>query len=191
MPYTKDLYLWVMLILENSRNWYYLQTDRDGIIIDANKHFQEAFEHIQPFRVHNILHPDDIKVVEVNAIRTERNGRNSIRFFEARTIKNDGNYSWGLFEIMSTKNGFICLGIELFPAYEDGSGRMKRQYDLLRKINFTLNHSIRKHVANIEGLVKVNYTTDDQVTRMLLQSIADLNDEVRRLVNRFDNIKKR
>lgn len=180
-----------MKLLDNSRNWYYLQTDIEGIIVDANKHFQDSFEHIQPFRIHDILHPQDIRAVEAAALRINRMEEGSVKFFEARTIKNDGNYSWGLFELMAITNGYVCIGIELFPAYEDGTGRMKRQYDLLRKINFTLNHSIRKHVANIEGLVKVAHTNDDQVTRMLLQSISDLNDEVRKLVNRFDTIKRR
>jgi hypothetical protein len=180
-----------MLILENSRNWYYLQTDREGVIIDSNRYFKESFEHIQPFTIQNIIHPDDIRAAEVASLRVERLGKDSVRFFEARTIKNDGTYSWGLFEVMSVNNGFVCIGVEMFPAYEDGSGRMKRQYDLLRKINFSLNHSIRKHVANIEGLAKVIVTSEDQVARMLLQSISDLNDEVRKLVNKFDNIKKR
>ena len=180
-----------MKLLDNSRNWYYLQTDTEGIIVDANKHFLDSFEHIQPFRIHDIIHHHDIRAVEVAAVRISRMDEGSVKFFEARTIKNDGNYSWGLFELMAINNGYVCLGVELFPAYEDGTGRMKRQYDLLRKINFTLNHSIRKHVANIEGLVKVNYSQDDQVTRMLFQSISDLNDEVRKLVNRFDTIKRR
>lgn len=179
-----------MLLLEYSRNWYYLQIDLDGIIIDSNKHFRDSFEHISPLRVHDILHVKDIKVVEVAALRLKRQAHNSIKFIEVRTIKNDGTYAWGLFEIMSFKGGYVCIGIDLFPSFEDGSGRMKRQYDLLRKINFSLNHSLRKHIANIEGLVRLSNLPDDKITRMLFKSLQGLNDEIKRLVNRFDNIKK-
>ena len=179
-----------MLLLENSKKWYFIQTDVDGIVVDANKHFKDSFEHICPLRVHDILHIKDIKVVEIAALRLQRQPHNSIKFIEARTIKSDGTYAWGLFEIMSFKNGYICIGIDLFPSFEDGSGRMKRQYDLLRKINFSLNHAIRKHIANIEGLINLSKLPDDKITRMLFKSVEGLNEEIKRLVNRFDNIKK-
>lgn len=175
-------------IIDKSRNWYYIQTDKDGIIVDSNKHFQDSFEHIQPFRVHDILHPKDIKVAEIRAERVSRLGEKHLAFFEARTVRNDKSYSWGLYEIMSIKSGFIVLGIELFPSFEDGRGRLNKQSDLLRKINFSLNHSLRKHVANVEGLLHLLQINDDKVLKMLYNSIKDLNEEILRLVNRISDI---
>lgn len=175
-------------LIDKSKNWYYIQTDKDGIIVDCNKHFSDSFEHIQPFRVHDILHPKDVKLAQIKAERVSRLGEKHITFFEARTIRNDKTYSWGLYEIMSFKSGFIILGIELFPSYEDGRGRLNKQSDLLRKINFSLNHSLRKHVANLEGLLTLLDIKDDKVLKMLYRSIKDLNEEILRLVNRIGNI---
>jgi hypothetical protein len=178
----------VKTLIDGSKNWYYIQTDLEGVIVDYNKHFGDSFEHIQPFRVNDILHPKDLRVAQIKAERISRLGEKHLTFFEARTVRADKTYSWGLYEIMSIKGGFIILGIELFPSFEDGRGRLNKQSDLLRKINFSLNHSLRKHVANVEGLLQLLQINDDKVLKMLYNSIKDLNEEILRLVNRISDI---
>lgn len=178
-----------MSIIDNSQHFYYLQTDDKGVIVDKNKAFINSFQHIQPFSVFDIVHKDDVKTVVVNSLKAKRIG--SIRAFEARTVKEDSTYNYGLFEVLSISTGFTVVGVDLFPAYEDGTGRMRRQYKLLREINFMLNHGFRKHLANMEGLIQLTDSTDKRIAQMLMFSFEQLNKEVQLLTNKFEQIKKR
>jgi hypothetical protein len=68
---------------------------------------------------------------------------------------------------------------------------MNRQYALLRQINFSLNHRVMKHVSNIQGLTPMLDGADEKISRMLIESIEKVHEEVRVLVNSFNSIKKR
>lgn len=177
-----------MTIIDNSRHFYYLQTDAEGVIVDKNKAFTDSFMHIEPCTVFDIIHPDDSRVIAVNAERAKRSLK--MRAFEARTIKEDKTYSYGLFEVSPIGAGFAVIGVDLFPAYEDGKGRMQRQYKLLREINFALNHSFRKHLANMEGLMRLTDKTDKHIADMMIHSFEQLNREVQALTDKFNNIKR-
>ena len=183
------MYLCGMSIIDNSHHFYYLQTDAEGVIVDKNKAFDNSFHHIQPYAVFDIIHKDDVKTVVINSLKAQRTS--SLRAFEARTVKEDNTYNYGLFEVSAISTGFTVVGVDLFPAYEDGTGRMRRQYKLLREINFMLNHGFRKHLANMEGLIHLTDSTDKRIAQMLMFSFEQLNKEVQLLTNKFEQIKKR
>ena len=177
-----------MTLIDNSAHFYYLQTDSAGVIVDRNKAFTQSFMHIEPYTVFDVLHVDDRRCVVINSERAKRTG--TLKAFEARTIKEDKTYSYGLFEVSPIGAGFAVIGVDLFPAYEDGAGRMQRQYKLLREINFALNHGFRKHLANMEGLVRLTDKTDKHIADMLIHSFEQLNKEVQTLTNKFNGIKR-
>jgi hypothetical protein len=180
----------VKTIIEMSKHWYFLQTDFEGIIIDANGHFRNSFQHIEPFRVHDLVHKDDLRSLRLYSEKSKRY-RPEPFAFEIRTIQNDGTYNYGFYELFCIESGYVIIGTELFPSFEDGTGRMNRQYALLRQINFSLNHRVMKHVSNIQGLTPMLDGLDEKISRMLIESIEKVHEEVRVLVKSFNSIKKR
>lgn len=179
------------LLIENSKNFYYVQTDSDGVIEDCNNYFTSSFTHIQPFRVHDIVFDKDKYKLKRFYAKLYKMGVGRIWFTEIRTIRPELATQWTLVEAMRIKDGFIAWGIDLFPAYEEGTGLINRQNNLLRDINQIMNHSIMAHFARIEGVVRLSSDTiDEKHYRMLTQSMMDAREEIIRLVNRIDETKR-
>lgn len=179
------------LLIEQSRNFYYVQTDDDGIIEDCNSHFGSSFIHIQPFRIHDIVFEKDKYKIKRFYAKLNKIGVGRIWFTEIRTIRPELATQWTLVEAMKIKGGYICWGIDLFPAYEEGTGLINRQNNLLRDINQIMNHSIMAHFSRIEGLIQLSSgVITEQHYRMLTQSMMDAREEIIRLVNRIDETKR-
>jgi hypothetical protein len=177
-----------MEFIRDSRNWFYIQTTDDGLIVDANNHFIQSYLHISPEKAQHIVVSQDIRKLIVTS---ERAKRGDIVSCQIRTRQSDDSTQWSLWEMAYVKGYFIAQGIDLFPAFESGSGELQRQYALLRTIIWKINHGMRKPVANIKGLIPIiKDQIDPMVADMLITAINNLDDEFHSLIKKFGKVRK-
>ena len=117
----------------------------------------------------SILFPDDIEMVIAATERIKRKTKNPI-IVRVET-KRGSKTHLSMWKIIYIKGTFIALGNE----FEE-------------KLIFALNHKIRSHSANIEGLAQFIESIEDvQIAKMLYTSAVALNAEIAALMKLLSN----
>jgi hypothetical protein len=173
-----------------SHHIYYVQLDSAGVILDRNQAFINAFNHIDPYSIDQIIHPQDCRLVKVVGERLKRCEENCCYIIEIRTLNHEKQWVWGYYEVQRINECFVVAGMEYMVSHQDGVGKIKQYRRLFSETQFSLNHLIRKEVANVEGLVLMNQFHDPYVIRLIVLSIGQLNQYLKTLVNRIDRFNK-
>ena len=161
---------------------YIIQTDVKGAIIDANQAFHNAFNHIQPQTVIDIVPKDDLRRITLYSERVKRQSELSGEIeriaFECRTIAKDNRNIWGLYEVAYVRKYYYILGYDAYLAYEDGRGRIRRYEKVLRAVAHALNHNIRSKSANISGLLQVLDIKDRDMADKILEQAKEMDNHI-------------
>ena len=155
--------------LSFSSKYLYIQVDAFGNIIDANPLFYERYGEIVSNSICDILHEEAIKevIASTDSLKREKNSPIVLRL----TTKQLKGSHISLWQIIYIKGFFIALGDEF-----------------QEEIVFALNHKIRSHSANIEGLAQFIESIEDvQIAKMLYTSAVALNAEIAALMKLLSN----
>jgi len=191
-------------LLKPSSFYYSITIAMDSTYSYVSDNYQKSFGHYaqpllgQPF--HITLHPDDILVCESVALKCFHNPN---ELYPATLRKHDGKngfiFTQWEFKAMLNEagepSGIFCIGYNITEhittqeALIKAKDKVIKHDHTLNEIAFISSHGIRRHLANIQGLMGILNKMDlDEVHKplviMIAKSITDMDSEIRKLNDR-------
>lgn len=183
------------LILENSKNLFYIKVDESLSIIYQNNFFKDYVSHISPEKISDFIKEDyDLEAMKTSFDKSEGSALTAVDF-QCRIAQKTGAKRWTWWEVQFYDGVFHLVGGDLLDVISIENYKSVKMQRVLEKITWIQSHKVRKPVANILGLSDYLSKTAPEdkeaasVYKMLRDSAKELDEVVSEMTRLCDEIR--
>lgn len=192
-------------LLQDSKFYYIICTDNDGLYSYVNSRYSESFCFIadelvgKPYYI--TMHPEDRAICEEVGAKCYQNPG---KLFPAIIRKHDGKgdyvvtqWEFTLMEKDGQPTGIFCLGyditeyVRVYNKNEELNHDLNLKEQIMNDIAFKQSHLVRSPLTNIMGLVSILKDLDlgpnaQSVIKMLAASADRLDEVIKAIIDKTD-----